>query len=82
MCTGFGIYVVHTSSGFFWVICSEHGSKVGKEFSALLISLKHLITLQRQGYLQLVVIVRVLTETFTSTAMQGKNPMCNYWGFQ
>ena len=82
MCTGFGIYVVHTSSGFFWAIYSEHGSKVGKEFSALLISLKHLITLQRQGYLQLVVIVRVLTKTFTSTAMQGKNPMCNYWGFQ
>ena len=47
-----------------------------------LISLKHLITLQRQGYLQVVVIVRVLTETFISTAMQEKNPMCNYWGFQ
>ena len=82
MCTGFVIYVVHASSGLFWAIYSEHGSKVGKEFNAFLISLKHLITPRRQGYLQVVVMVRVLTETFISTAMQEKNPMYNYWGFQ
>ena len=64
MCTEFGIYVVRTSSSFLGAIYSEHGSKVGKEFNALLISLKHLITLQ------------------TAMAMQGKNPMCNYCGFQ
>ena len=66
------MWSIHPPACLGQLIYSEHGSKVGKEFNTVLISLKHLITLQRRGYLQLLIMVRVLTETFISTASKEK----------